>query len=471
SPTPSPSSNGKMSRRGKKLSAEGGSNHGTKRNHIEAGRGIERRLWAPGQGCRLVACVDVRPSRAEGDTLIEADAFWEVAVRRIESTIRPDDQICMLGQSRLALCMGDGAYRVEPAALAIRIAHAMGDHLSVGTTELTLEVSVGIGTAQSDMELSELSSAALASLRTVRRPGATQRSGGRRYIAVTHTPGRPAKRSVQLCRRVLLSLSGDHDGRRELRDQQSEWLPVPEQDKSEADRQPDIDGFRVLLVDPGSRPEEIARPALEVVATAARRRGARPVMSTAGDLPSVVKDINTIDPAAVVVVLQMDQSRRSEISGDRSGVHRSWERAAQLVKAVRDEHLPVIALSMGTSAAALAACVEQGALGLFDLDLLGYELSRISNGESGTNGHDEPKASGHLPAPFDALVHLTPSERRVLFQMMEGRSAADIAACLVVSVTTVRSHIRSVLRKLNVNSQLAAVALAFGTVLDQASSG
>ncbi|MGH3183760.1 MAG: response regulator transcription factor, partial [Streptosporangiaceae bacterium] len=70
--------------------------------------------------------------------------------------------------------------------------------------------------------------------------------------------------------------------------------------------------------------------------------------------------------------------------------------------------------------------------------------------------------------PYNALVHLTPSERRVLFHMMEGRSAAEIATTLVVSLTTVRSHIRSILRKLNVNSQLAAVALAFGTLPDQA---
>jgi DNA-binding NarL/FixJ family response regulator len=50
--------------------------------------------------------------------------------------------------------------------------------------------------------------------------------------------------------------------------------------------------------------------------------------------------------------------------------------------------------------------------------------------------------------------------------MMEGRAAAEIATTLVVSLTTVRSHIRSILRKLNVNSQLAAVALAFGTITD-----
>ena len=66
--------------------------------------------------------------------------------------------------------------------------------------------------------------------------------------------------------------------------------------------------------------------------------------------------------------------------------------------------------------------------------------------------------------PYDTLVHLTPSERRILFYMMEGCSAADMAKELFVSLTTVRAHIRSILRKLHVSSQLAAVALANGTL-------
>ena len=44
--------------------------------------------------------------------------------------------------------------------------------------------------------------------------------------------------------------------------------------------------------------------------------------------------------------------------------------------------------------------------------------------------------------------------------MTEGWAAQDMTDELVVSLTTVRSHIRSVLRKLGVRSQLAAVALA-----------
>jgi DNA-binding NarL/FixJ family response regulator len=61
---------------------------------------------------------------------------------------------------------------------------------------------------------------------------------------------------------------------------------------------------------------------------------------------------------------------------------------------------------------------------------------------------------------LDALVQLTTSERRVLFFLTQGLAAQEIADDLVVSLTTVRSHIRSVLRKLGVRSQLAAVAVA-----------
>jgi DNA-binding NarL/FixJ family response regulator len=221
--------------------------------------------------------------------------------------------------------------------------------------------------------------------------------------------------------------------------------------------------MRLLLVDPGSAPEEATRPTAEVAAATLRRLSAVPSVCKGADPESVLQALAANEPAAVVLVLQLEPPRSN---GD-AGCFRLWELAAQITKTVREAGVPVIALSMGASPAALAACVEEGAIGVFHPDSLSQALLRVSSGSSRCNGNDETKESGHLPPPFDALVHLTPSERRVLFHMMEGRSAADIAKTLVVSVTTVRSHIRSILRKLNVNSQLAAVALAFGTMLGQ----
>ena len=60
-------------------------------------------------------------------------------------------------------------------------------------------------------------------------------------------------------------------------------------------------------------------------------------------------------------------------------------------------------------------------------------------------------------APFAIL---TEREQEVLAELMDGHCAEEIANAAFVSISTVRSQIKSVLQKLGVNSQLAAVALA-----------
>jgi DNA-binding NarL/FixJ family response regulator len=54
---------------------------------------------------------------------------------------------------------------------------------------------------------------------------------------------------------------------------------------------------------------------------------------------------------------------------------------------------------------------------------------------------------------------LTAREREVLEQLSSGMQAGAIAAADGVSVTTIRSHIRAILAKLDVSSQLKAVAI------------
>lgn len=56
---------------------------------------------------------------------------------------------------------------------------------------------------------------------------------------------------------------------------------------------------------------------------------------------------------------------------------------------------------------------------------------------------------------------LTTTERRVLELVATGRSNAEIAADLYVSVATVRKHLENAYRKLGVHSRMAAV-VAFG---------
>lgn len=58
------------------------------------------------------------------------------------------------------------------------------------------------------------------------------------------------------------------------------------------------------------------------------------------------------------------------------------------------------------------------------------------------------------------LEMLTPREKQVLGRLIEGTSVRDIARSSVVSEATVRTQVKSILGKLEVSSQLAAVGLA-----------
>ena len=60
----------------------------------------------------------------------------------------------------------------------------------------------------------------------------------------------------------------------------------------------------------------------------------------------------------------------------------------------------------------------------------------------------------------DRLHRLTPREREVLGQLTEGHTVRDIAKASVVSEATVRTQVKSILSKLEVSSQLAAVGIA-----------
>jgi len=63
--------------------------------------------------------------------------------------------------------------------------------------------------------------------------------------------------------------------------------------------------------------------------------------------------------------------------------------------------------------------------------------------------------------PFESLSRRENEVLRLLMVLMEGHSVAKIAESSFVSVGTVRTQVKAILRKLGVNSQAAAVALAY----------
>jgi DNA-binding NarL/FixJ family response regulator len=67
-----------------------------------------------------------------------------------------------------------------------------------------------------------------------------------------------------------------------------------------------------------------------------------------------------------------------------------------------------------------------------------------------------------------ALAGLTPREREVLVCLSEGLNRVEVASQLRLSTNTVRTHVQSILCKLNVNSSVAAVALMHKARLETA---
>ncbi len=119
----------------------------------------------------------------------------------------------------------------------------------------------------------------------------------------------------------------------------------------------------------------------------------------------------------------------------------------------------------------LAECVEAGAVGFVGksepFEVLVQSVLGVATGESLLTEAQRHDLLGELRthrsdeaerlAPFRRL---TPREAAVLGELIEGHSADAIAASSFVSITTVRAQIRSILAKLGVGSQLAAVSKA-----------
>ena len=132
---------------------------------------------------------------------------------------------------------------------------------------------------------------------------------------------------------------------------------------------------------------------------------------------------------------------------------------------------PVLVLTACDDPRQLGDCLEAGAVAtlsksdgldhLLDavgLTLAGSAVMRPSQREALIRS--AAVARGMEAERASVIGRLTARERLVLQHLAAGRSAEEIARSEFVSLTTVRTHIRAVLSKLGVKSQLGAVAIA-----------
>jgi DNA-binding NarL/FixJ family response regulator len=143
----------------------------------------------------------------------------------------------------------------------------------------------------------------------------------------------------------------------------------------------------------------------------------------------------------------------------------------ELIPGLRACGAQVLVVTGTTERLRIAAAIEVGALGYVakqqPLDELLHNVLAVVNGECVLGECERQELLADLRqhraeqqrqfAPFRSL---TPKETQVLTELAAGKSVENIATAWVVSEATVRTQVRGVLTKLDVRSQLAAVAKA-----------
>jgi DNA-binding NarL/FixJ family response regulator len=208
------------------------------------------------------------------------------------------------------------------------------------------------------------------------------------------------------------------------------------------------DGRRLLLVDDH-------RLLVETLQVSLAQAGLDVSVAPCGTFEEVLAEAAAVRPSLVVLDL------------DLQGAGYGYD----LIGPLRELGAEVIVLTGTVDRLDLARCLEAGALGIAS-KANGFgnvleQIRRAADGECVTPITEKAQLLADLAAhrraedkrhaPFEAL---SLRERDVLRQIVEGKQAATIAKDSYVSVATVRTQIRSILLKLEVTSQVAAVALA-----------
>ena len=402
------------------------------------------------------ARIELRPY-PENTSAGEASACsrrFESALRSVEQTVRPDDRLCPYGLFRLAVAFGPDADAVSPRMLGDRLARAvaqglMRDRLTLDSRTTAPDRVTDRGRPRTET-LDATTVVIVDRLLVVDRPPAS--SAAHRGTAGTDgaQPGATSSVSVpRLRHRTVvgtsprsLALNGTRHGDGVTSCDDGPWCGT------------------VLVVDCG--PLVAGEPGLAALATGslAERLGFKTKVSPLFAEDALVMDVEGVRLDLVVLLVGAEPTDKPSPWSSST-----WSVPAQLAGAYQVAGIDVLAVSAGAGAGALATCIQKGASVLFGLNDLPAELERRSRTVKAEGRSSCSRVMDGLSPPLDALMRLTSSERRVLFYLTTGMSPRDIALDLVVSLTTVRSHIRSTLRKLGVRSQLAAVALANGSGL------
>lgn len=194
----------------------------------------------------------------------------------------------------------------------------------------------------------------------------------------------------------------------------------------------------------------------QVLARSLEAQGAQATVIPAHSVDQMVEDILGAAPAVLIIDLDLGPAGTGSDVLSRLSSERAEVRSVVLTGSASElEHARAIvagaaAVMLKTAdLESLVDAVSQVAAGGTRIDADRYAAARTLL---------EEWASKHSDS-LRRLAMLTTRERAVLEYLRTGVRAASIADMESLSVSTVRTHIRSILLKLGVNSQLEAVAL------------
>jgi DNA-binding NarL/FixJ family response regulator len=205
-------------------------------------------------------------------------------------------------------------------------------------------------------------------------------------------------------------------------------------------------GGRVVIVD---RHALVAQSLAMVLATAS----VTTYVAADTSVESVLRQVRAFDPDLVLVDATADD-------------------AVDTVRSICRFGFRVLAVHDGRDRIRIASCLEAGASGSVNtLDPVERLLATVRESVAGRRSVPSVvdrellgELQGHRrdrEAQLSRFTQLSTRESEVLEELMRGKAPAEIATESYVSIATIRSQIKAILRKLEVNSQLAAVALAY----------
>ena len=171
------------------------------------------------------------------------------------------------------------------------------------------------------------------------------------------------------------------------------------------------------------------------------------VVGATGTVAGTLELATTVRPDVAIIDIRLP---------DGSGIDLARELLA------RQPDLGVILYTGDNDAELLYSGLDSGARGYAlkagTMDELVGAIERIAEGGS----YIDPRLDRILLSPRATanIPQLSPREREVMHLMAEGLTAETIGERLGISVETVRTHVRNVIRKLQARNRVHAVALA-----------